>query len=424
MSAKELLPRAVMDEERRDPHLETMVEFEEAARSLDLEDWIVQRLRHTEREVSVSLPLVQDNGAAVTLTGLRVQHNSASGPTLGGVSFSPSAHIPQLRSLSMERTWQNALLGLPFGGAAGAVVCEPRELSEHELRLVSGRYVQQLRDLIGPHKDILAPDSGANSRTMAWMLAAYRRATGQSDIGAVCGKPAELHGWTATDAAGAAAVFLLVHLGLADRHTTLESQRVAIQGFGGVGAGVARLMHDAGARVVAVADISGGLFNAEGINVPALQTYVERNQVVLGFNQAEPVCNADVLEGDCDVLVLAAAERQITAANAARVQAPLLVEATRAAVTQAAAAILFEKDSIAIPDLLGTAGEPLTWFVEWSQVMQAGSTAELDPMVNARVRSAYQAVREAARRHQVSFRRAAHLVGIDKVAASLRMLGA
>jgi glutamate dehydrogenase (NAD(P)+) len=423
MISQDLLPdQATSIEELHDPYLDIMLEFEEAARFLDLEEWIVQRLRHTEREVTVNLPLVRDNGRPATFTGLRVQHNCDRGPTLGGVRFTPDAHLGQLRASAMTRTWQTALLDLPFGGSAGAVVCNPQELSERELRLLCSGYARSLRGLTGPQRDILAPDTGANERTMSWMLASHRSGTGQLDFGAVSGKPVALHGWPPSQRARAHAIFLLLQLALAERHASMGTQRVAVQGFGNVGAGIARLLHEAGARIVAVADISGGLHNEHGLNIAALQAYAERNQVILGFPHAEAVCNADVLEAQCDILVAAAAERQLCANNAGRIRASLIVEAVNGVATRAAQNMLEDRALTLVPHILGTAGESLAWSAEWTQAVHGSIAAlELDRVLKPRIEDAYHAVRAAARKHRTNLQKAAHLVAIEKVAAALRL---
>jgi glutamate dehydrogenase (NAD(P)+) len=423
MSAQDLLPeQAAALEEPYDPYLDGMMDFEEAARVLDLEDWIVHRLRHTEREATVNLPLIRENGQPITCTGLRVQHNCDRGPTLGGVRFTPDAHLIQLRAVAMARTWQTALLDLPFGGSAGAVVCNPQELSERELRLLSNAYARSLRGLTGPQRDILAPDLGANERTMSWMLASHRSATGQLDFGAVVGKPVALHGWPAARYAAAHAIFLLLQLALTDRRVGMQVQRVAVQGFGKVGAGIARLLHDAGARIIAVADISGGLYDSRGLNIPALQAYAERHKVIFGFAEAEPVCNADVLESECDVLIAAAAARQLNATNAVRIRASLVIEAVRDAATRAAQSILEQRGRTLVPHILGTAGESLAWSAEWTQAVHGSiASLELERVLKPRIEDSYHAVCAAAQKHRTTLRRAAHLVAVDKVAAALRL---
>ncbi len=421
MTARDLLPTEMIEMEAPyDPFLEEMVHFEEAARQLDLEDWIVQRLRHTEREVTVNLPLVRDNGQAVTVAGLRVQHNTSRGPTLGAVRFSNAAHLSQLKAAAMRATWQCALLDLPFGGAAGAVVANAQELSERELKHLFKEYTNSLRNLIGPHKDVLALDGGANERTAAWMLDADARARGQLELGVVTGKPVVLGGLPAPRAAAGRGLFLLLLEAMESRANQL---RVALQGFGNLGRSVAGQLHEAGARVVAVADVSGGLLRKNGIDVPALAGYANKRGVIFGFPEAEPVCNADVLECPCDVLVLAGAERQISATNADRVQARVIVEVADAAITPAAEASLESRGAHIVPDLLGNAVSAIASFLEWKQnvTCSALSPPQIEDGIHASISAAYRATRDYAKKHSVNLRRAAHLIAIDKVAAAVRM---
>jgi glutamate dehydrogenase (NAD(P)+) len=420
MSAQDLLPHEIETEESHDPYLDASLKLEQAARFLDLEHWIVQRLRHAEREVTVNLPVTHDNGQAVTITGLRVQHNCSRGPTLGSVRFCPKAHLGQMRALAMANTWKAALLDLPFGGSAGALVCNPEELSERELRVLSKQYVTALRGFIGPHKDVLSPGRGANERTMAWMLDAYRQATGDLENSIVVGKPEALGGLSDRRAIFAQSILVLLREVLSERHQDLETRRIAIQGFGCMGAGIARLLHDSGASVVAVADISGGLLDAQGINIPALQAYSEDRGMIYGFANAEAVCNAEVLEADCDILILAAAERQVTAANAPKLRAPLVVEAARSAISSRADEVLQAKNTTVIPDLLGTAGAMIAYSMEWNINVVGQSAAE--SALRQRIGDAYKVVRSTARSNQLTLRDAAHIVAVGKVASAIRML--
>ncbi len=422
MTARDLLPTAVREMEAPyDPFLDATIDLEEAARRLDLEPWIVQRLRHPEREVTVNLPLVRDNGQATSIAGLRVQHSTGRGPTLGGVRFSAAAHLHQIKAAAMRMSWQCALLDLPFGGAGGAVVANPQELSERELKALLKEYINSLHDLIGWQKDVLALDGGSNERTAAWMLDSDARARGQLELGVVTGKPAVLGGLPAPRAAAGRGLFLLLLEALEGQKANLL--RVALQGFGSLGISVAHQLHEAGARVVAVADISGGLLRKDGIDVPGLAAYAEKRGVIFGFPQAEAACNADVLECPCDVLILAAAERQVNAVNAGRIAAPLVVEVADCAVTRTAEELLAERGMVVFPDVLAGAGSTLAAFLEWKQnVTVATLTSEqIEAELRARIAAACRAIRDYARQHGVSWRRAAHLIAVDRVAAALRL---
>ncbi len=422
MTARDLLPTEVRElEAPYDPFLEMMVDFEEAARQLDLEDWIVHRLRHTEREVTVNLSLVRDDGQAVTVSGIRVQHNTSRGPPMGGVRLSGTAHLSQVRAAAVRTTWQCALLDLPFGGAAGALVADPQELSETEIKQLFKQYINALRDVIGAHKDVLALDGGTNAQTAAWMLDSDARARGQLELGVVTGKPAVLGGLPASRAAAGRGLFLLLLEILAGR--TANLLRVALQGFGSLGMAVAHHLHAAGARVVGVADVSGGLLRKDGIDIPALAAYATKQGMIFGFRDAQAACNADVLECPCDVLILAAAERQVNASNAEHIQGSIVVEAADGAVTRAAENELETRKVVVIPDLLADSASVLTSFLEWKQnaTFVALTQEEIEEELRVRASRAYRAVHEYARKHGVSLRRAAQLTAVEKVATALRL---
>lgn len=422
MNAQELLPGVIVEEEY-DPFLEATLQFEEAARELDLEDWIVQRLRHTEREITVNLPLVRDDGRAVSFTGFRVQHNTVRGAAIGGVRLAPEAHLSQGKALAMATTWQCALLDIPFGGSAGAIVCDPQRLSERELSRLVKDYIQALRGLIGPFTDVIMQDVGSNERILAWMLDAHAHAEGHLHPGVVTNKPEALFGLPGHEQATADGLLLLLEEILEERKGKLAGQRVAIQGFGKLGRSLARLLHQAGARVVAVADISGGLYREDGLDVSALEAHVERTGVLFGYPEAETVCNADVLEARCDVLVPAAVERQLTAVNAEHIQARYVLEGAHGATTRAANKILEARGVTVVPDLLANAGGTAQAYLEWTlnvcyRYLLVG---EAEEHLKRRILHAYQTVRATARHHHTNLRHAAHLRAVEQVAAALRL---
>jgi glutamate dehydrogenase/leucine dehydrogenase len=422
MTAHDFLPLAAIEEEL-DPYLEASLELEEVARLLDLEDWIVERLRHPEREIMANLVLVRDNGQALPVTAFRVQHSSARGPLLGGVRLSPHAHLSETRALAMNMTWQCALLDIPFGGAGGAVVCDPGKLSERELRRLSKDYVKALRGVLGPGTDVLMEDLGSNQQVLAWMLDAHARSAGRLEPGAVAGKPGVLFGLPDHADAAAHGLFDTLSLAVEESGCKLAGLRVALQGVGRTGSALARLLDDAGARLVAAADISGGVCCDEGLPVPALLEWVASKGVLLGFPEAEPAPNAEVLEKVCDVLVLAAAPRQVTAANAARIRAPLVVEAAEGAITHAAEQIMEEGGAHILPALIAGAGATAAAYLEWSlNLGREGSLLDgVEENIRLRIEAAYREARQAAQRYHASLRRGALLAAVEKVAATLRL---
>lgn len=424
MTLNDFLPlQPVQMEEDLDPLLESTLDFEETARHLDLEESILQRLRHMEREITVSLPLLREHGQATSITGLRVQHYSNGAPTLGTLRLSPDTNLNSLRSAAMALTWQLALLQIPFGGAAGAVVCNPEELSERELHAILRDYLHALRGVIGPFADVVAPDAGCNPQTMAWILDAHTRTSGRMEPAAVTGKPAVLCGVPGYYKATAAGILALLRHMAAPQPAAIVGQRAAIQGFGALGSSIARALYHAGARVVAVADLSGGLYNAKGINIPDLEAHVARKQVVFAYPEAEAVCNADVLEADCEVLLLAAHEHQIGATNAQRIRAPLVVEATHAAVTHSAEEVLARQGIRVLPDLLASAGATLAAFAEWKQNTGMGPRMlALDDFIAVELTRAYDVVHHAATQHNLRLRTAAFRVALERVASAIRLV--
>jgi glutamate dehydrogenase (NAD(P)+) len=452
MNAKHFLPPVLADEPA-DPQLETSAELEEIARHLDLEPWITQRLLHPERELTTNLTLARDNGTTATFTGYRVQHLTSRGPTLGAVSFSPHAYLAGLRAAAMQATWQAALLNLPFGGAAGAIVCNTGDLLENELRQLSKDYAHALRGIVGQFQDVLAPGLGCHTQMIAWMLDSVAQDQGRVEPATATGKPESMYGlpdYTGMTTRGIIALLNRVVqppsavetggpsfaqrrvgvLTLEPSHETGAAPlsrsgevRVSIQGFGSLGSSVARALCDTGAKIVAIADISGGLYNPDGINVPALQKYVEQNRFVFGFDKADAVYNADVLEADCDILIAAAAERQITSVNAERIRTRVVVEASKWAVTSAAENVLTHRGTVVVPEILATSGAAIAAFLEWNQSARFStlSAAEAQTELTKRINAVLDQVLATAGKNEISLRRAAHLIAIDRIASEMRM---
>ncbi len=420
MDAKQLLPDQVAElEDESDPLLRATLEFEEAAADLDLEDWIVQRLRHAERELTANLPLVRDNGEPVAISGVRVQHFSGGLPTLGSVRLSPEAHLHAVRAAAMEQTWQLALLQLPFGGAAGAIVCNPEELSERELRSLARAYAHALRGFIGHGSDVPTLGAGCHPQTVAWMLEATRATP--ADLASVAGKPEALFGLPhAEDALAYGICGLLGHI-----RPPVHVRRISLQGWGKAVTGMAQVMQQAGVRVVAAADSSGGLQNPNGIDASTLAAHWDHRGMLFGYADAEAVCNADVLEAECDALVLAAAPHQITSANASHIRAAIVFEASLGAISRAGEEALLRRGVIVVPWGVTTAGATLAAYLEWLRNTQGAleQLPDLPQVTSARTCALYDAVHAAAQAHQVSLRRAAHVMAVERVAAQMRLLG-
>lgn len=424
MDPRELLSPQIEFEEDSDPLLNTVAEFEETARYLDLEPWLINRLRHPEREVTVTLPLTRDNGEEFAATGLRVQHRPNAGPTIGPVCMSPDSSLHRLRAVAMALTWQMALLELPFGGAAGAIVCDPEQHSERELRALTRAYAHALRHTLGAGADVLSPGHGCNEQTMAWMIsglgveASLAARPEPRQLASVVGKPEVLWGIANAYAATAQGICSVLRCLL----HPLKGRRVSLQGFDDMGRRLAHLLHGEDMKVTAVADLSGGLFAFRGLNIPALTKHVDHNRVLYGYPQAEAIRNADVLEAECDVLVLAAAPSQVTLVNVDRIRAPLVVVASAGAVTPTAEEALTRRGVIIVPDLIATAGAAIAAASEWKQNMEFPSSfADVAAEVEQRVRHVYEHVNGEAQRDRLTLRQAAVRIAVRRVSEQMRL---
>ncbi len=428
MHPADLLPPELAEVE--EPLLDSAAQLEQAARTLDLEAWIVQRLKHPEREISVTLPLQRPTGESLTVTGILVQHGGTRGPCLGPVLLSPDLHTAQLRALALHVTLQSALLDLPVGGSAGAIICDPAQLTESELRRLIQDYLWALRDVRGPHSNVLAPAEYIGAWTHHLLEPA-----------AIVGKPAELGGIPDPPAAVASGWFALIwealrvprpspglaragiSLSHSDSVLEMPGLRVALQGFGPAAAGLARLLAEAGARILSIADKSGGLFAERGLELAAVRDHVRQNGILYGFPHAEPVRNAEVLESDCDLLVVAAAERQITAQNAARIRAPLILEAVYNAVTPSAARLLQARGIVLIPGMLGAAPPMLAWVAEWQHALRYSPPEQgpLEAAMRQRLSDAIRRVLSLSAARRIPFPDACRLLAVEKLAAVLRL---
>jgi glutamate dehydrogenase (NAD(P)+) len=423
MMPADLLPPEIMDE---DPLLDSAAQLEQSARTLDLEDWIVQRLKHPEREVTINLPLRRDSGDALTCAGLRVQHYHPRAGCLGPVVLAPDAHLSHLRPLALQMTLQCALFDLPLGGSAGAIVCDPAQLSERELRHLVRDYVAAL-DVRG---DIFAP---------AEFAAAWTSASCHLEPTALVGKPAIFGGLPDPAAALATGWFTLISEAwrtqkpaaysahaLTTGHRTpsaLDGCRVALQGFGPPAAALASLLHHAGARITALADKSGGLIADRGLDLAAVAAHVTTHAMLYGFDGAEAVRNSEVLESDCDVLVAAAAERQVNCQNAARIRASLLLETIPNAITPAAAPMLASRGVTILPALLGAAPRTLAWFTEWQHGLRyaAPEQAAAESLIRHKLAEIFRRVQSSAATNRLSFPDACRLLALEKLAARMRL---
>jgi glutamate dehydrogenase (NAD(P)+) len=400
-------------------------QYDAAASYLNLEPGLREVLRVPQRELVVRFPVKLDDGSVRVLTGYRVQHNVARGPAKGGLRFHPQADLDDVRALAMWMTWKCALVGVPFGGAKGGVTCDPRSLSAKELEAVTRRFATELEPIVGPDRDIPAPDVGTNAQVMAWFMDTISMHAGHSVPGVVTGKPPSIGGSAGrADATGRGVLYTVEHA--ADRlGFGLDRATVAVQGFGNVGEAAARLLHEAGAMVVAVTDVGGGVYAARGLDVHALRGHFREHGTLAGAPGTTPIDNEALFALDVDVLVLAALEGQVSAANAGRVRARILAEGANGPVDPSADPILQQLGVTVIPDILCNAGGVIVSYFEWAQNRSAlaWTTDEVNRRLRSQLLAAADAVWQRAAAERVPSRLAAHLIAVERVADATRVRG-
>ncbi len=395
------------------------------AAHLRMDPGMLEVLRHPKRELTVNFPVQMDDGSLRVFTGHRVQHNTSLGPSKGGIRYSPDVSLDEVRALAMWMTWKCAIVGLPYGGAKGGVRVDPRSLSPRELERLTRRFTTEISVLIGPEGDIPAPDMGTNPQVMAWVMDTYSMHRGHTVTGVVTGKPPSVGGTLGRVDATGRGVTLVAGMACRKLDRSLSGARVAVQGFGNVGATAARLLAREGARVVAVSDIQGGVHNPAGLDLDALEGYRVDHGGLAGFPGGDAVSNQEVLEVPCDILVPAAVEKQLTAENAERVRARLVVEGANGPTTPEADRILHERGVLVVPDVLANAGGVVVSYFEWVQDLQAFFWSE--NQVNQRLEQimtrAFGEVWDATEQHGTDMRMGAYVVGVSRVAEATRIRG-
>jgi glutamate dehydrogenase (NAD(P)+) len=400
-------------------------QFDNAVRHLDLPPGIADYLRVPKREITVNFPVEMEDKSVRVFTGYRVHHNTALGPTKGGIRYHPATTLDEVRALAMWMTWKCAVVGIPYGGAKGAVVCEPKKLSLHVLEKLTRRYATEISVLMSPQGDIPAPDVGTGEREMAWIMDTYSMHHGYSVPAVVTGKPVAVGGSLGrADATGRGVVVTMLEA-LKRMNLAIEETRVAVQGFGKVGAPAASLAQERGAKVIAVSDVTGGVFYPYGLDVNALRAYVLTHGSIAGFPQGEPISNADLLELDCEVLMPCAMENQITASNAPRVKAKIVAEGANGPLTPEADRILQAKDVFVIPDILCNAGGVTVSYFEWVQDLQSFFWGEDE--INERLRQimvrSFNQILRVAHEKNIDMRTAAQVLAIHRVAEAVQLRG-
>lgn len=404
------------------PYDQTCSYLTQAAEELQMDRGLLAILSHPRKVVTVTIPVKLDNGEIEVLTGHRVQHCDVLGPYKGGTRYHPSVTLQEVSALAMLMTWKCALLGIPYGGAKGGIAIDPNQYSANELERITRRYTSELIKDIGPSVDIPAPDIGTSAREMAWMMDTYSMNVGHAVPGVVTGKPISIGGSKGREMATGRGVAIAIREALALQGKTLEGVRVVIQGFGNVGGAAAVLLHEAGAKVLAVSDVSGGIYAENGLDIPALKVYWAQNgRKLAGYPEAEAVSNAQLLTLPCDVLIPAALEDQITEENAHQVQAQIVAEAANGPVTLAADLILSDRGITVLPDILTNAGGVVVSYLEWVQGLSYVFWDEerVNKEMEGLMVHAFHRVTESAKMRQVSLRVAAYTLGVGRVAQAL-----
>jgi glutamate dehydrogenase (NAD(P)+) len=404
-------------------HRIAVAQFNRAADLLELPDDLRTRLLEPRRSLVVNFPVRMDSGEVRSFTGYRVQHTLTVGPTKGGIRYAPGVSLGECAALAMWMTFKCALLGLPFGGAKGGVRCDPHRLSISELERITRRYAAELIPIIGPDRDIPAPDMATGEREMAWFMDTYSQQVGHSVPEIVTGKPVVLGGTAGrATATGLGVVFVLEavleHLGW-----SLDGQRVAIQGCGNVGAVIARELHQRGARIVGISDISAGVRDPQGLDVPALLAWYSEGRFLRDYERGEHVGRKEILETPCDILIPAALERQLDADNAASLDCRLVVEAANGPTTPDADAVLAQREILVVPDVLANAGGVTVSYFEWVQDQQKffWESDEVAKRLREHLRRGFAGVLSAAQRLGVDWRSAALTVAVERVAEAARV---
>jgi glutamate dehydrogenase (NAD(P)+) len=400
-------------------------QFDAAAEKLDLDEGLRRVLRVPKRELTVNFPVTMDDGHVEVFTGYRVQHNLSRGPAKGGIRYHQDVTLDEVRALAMWMTWKCAVVNIPYGGGKGGVIVDPKKLSMRELEGLTRRFTTEISPLIGPDRDIPAPDVNTNAQTMAWIMDTFSMHNGYTISGVVTGKPIAIGGSLGRNEATArGAVYTLLQASR-ERNIPIRGARVAIQGYGNAGSIAATLLAAEGATIVAVSDSTGGIVNPAGLDPAKVLNWKKEHGTVVGFPGSTEISNADLLEVDCDILVPAALENQITAANAPRIRAKVIAEAANGPTTPEADDILYERGVFLIPDILCNAGGVTVSYFEWVQDMQSFFWTEdrINESLKGIMDRAFADVYAMSQRHEVHMRTAAYMVAVKRVAEATTLRG-
>jgi glutamate dehydrogenase (NAD(P)+) len=420
-----LKPVAIKPEEHSSFWQNAHLYFDRVYSTMNLDPVWQAVLSSPKRVLTVSCPVRMDNGSIQVFTGYRAQHNNARGPFKGGIRYDASVNRDEVMALAMLQTWKNALVDLPFGGAKGGVVCEPKKLSLGEKERLTRRYTMEIMPIIGPQHDIPAPDAGTDGQVMSWVLDTYSMMVGYQALGVVTGKPIALGGSVGREEATGRGVMNILRKFLATQNKTLDNVRVAVQGFGNVGFHAARLLDDRGATVIAISEKNGGIHSDKGIDINAAGLYYKENGTLADFPDTEPLTNEELLTADCDVLVPAAMENTVDTDVAPHVKARIVVEAANGPTTPAADEILRDNGITVLPDILANAGGVTVSYFEWVQGLESffWDKKRVEDELQRMMEKAFDAVNAKADEADCDYRTAAYTIAVGRVAESCRLKG-
>ncbi len=411
--------------EEQNPYLNALAQFEAAARRLNLKQGVIDMLRYPKRELSVTFPVQRDDGTITIYRGYRVHHSVVKGPTKGGIRYAKNVTLDEVRALAMWMTWKCALMDLPYGGAKGGVIVDPKELSSRELERLTRRYATEISVLMGPESDIPAPDMGTNAQVMAWIMDTYSMHTGFSVPAVVTGKPVEIGGsFGRTEATGRGVVYSLEET-LKVRNMAPAGAAVAIQGFGNVGSVAAERCRELGLNVVAVSDSSGGIYRSTGLDISSVKAHKSEGGSVRDYPDSDNVTNEELLTLDCDILICAATENQVHSRNADKIKATILAEGANGPTTPEADEILTERGVFVIPDILCNAGGVTVSYLEWVQDLQsfAWPLEQINQHLRGLVVKAFDSMIGCCLRDRVPTRVSAQMLAIQRVNDAILIRG-
>jgi glutamate dehydrogenase (NAD(P)+) len=401
------------------------MQFDLAAERLNVEPWIAEKIKYARREFIVRFPLRYDDGHIELLTGYRVQHNTLRGPAKGGIRFHPKVDLDEVRALAGWMTWKCAVVAIPYGGAKGGVQCDPSVMSQDELERLTRRYTWEISPIIGPDKDIPAPDVNTNPQVMAWIVDTYSVFKGYTCPSVVTGKPLAIGGSLGRLKATSRGVIYVLEESAKLLNLDLAGAKAVIQGYGNVGYHAAELLEQMGVKVIAVSDVKGGIINEKGLDTARVYEHCQRTKSVVDYPEADNLTNAELLELPCDVLIPAALEGQITQLNAANIKARVVVEGANGPTSPFADDILYDKGILVVPDILANAGGVTVSYFEWVQNVQKLFWSE--EAINSQLRQimtrAFHEVQAISVKEKVNLRTAAYMLAIERVAEAKRLRG-